>query len=1114
MRKTFFTLLLAGFVSLSASAQQTVKSFPKLTMAKAPLAAPAYTPSAIDDKALGTKIFATQVTDESKYRSWLSFYDKNPYNLNRIKIYENEVGCQQHGIQCGAMVGDKYYAIYGSYNQNYGGPYEWFGYEYFGTVDVRTGEFTPIKDFRVEGTNGGLVSNPIYMNSTGEQKMPALMGMSYNPADGLLYMIARYQKDEYTNAQTRLYTVDTETGEFSLVTTFDAQIFNFCFDYDGNMYTLEPWWKQTGTDEETGAAVYTWSGTYFREYDENFELVDGKSFRVKTSENQDAYMQYYGSMSFNYTNGDLYITCPVSSDNTGTAGYDRLIKLDPNTGKYVESMTFMGGNQIVGLYVPYYAADAREAAARVSDLATAPDATGSAKVQLTWTNPTKAWNGEDLSELAEVLVYRKNADFKDCALSSEEIYDHSTLVATVPAGNDQIGKAMTWKDENPNQGMNVYYVVPCRVSGEKGVPDSIRCVAGLDIPAAPTDFTATLDGANVKLTWKAPVDGKNNGYIDPSALKYDIVRNPGKVLVATDVQGTEFTDETVANETRGKFTYTIVGKNEAGVSDSVTTAEIEAGAAPLPPVSFLINTEDDSKQWTAFEGWGGDGQTFEWAWNNTFRLITGSNSGSDWAASPSFRLEKGKTYRFTSSFRNDYPNVGHTIGRYVGTSLTEEGMSNKIGEETEYSAPNYYEANPVVKYEDIFTAPEDGTYYFGFKVSDNTDYDVLYFYGVQVEQIYANDLKASEFNLFGTDVVNGDLNKANVVVTNGGTENVAAGAYKILILQKYNGQQYTIGEVTETPAVRSGSVAEIPVTFKPLYEGKCDFAFQVVYDKDEFEGNNTSEWMEVEVLAYGENTPWSIVVTDGDEWDYTYFPFSYVDPTDGSQSLYTKADFADKGDVTNTIERIGYLYKGNDLTDAIQVDNVTVWMTNTDLAQFADGNAWIDESTMTQVFNGNVTLYPGSNNILSFQLDEPFAYDPAKNLVICVEHSGTVSKMFPILCRTFNENGARNRSLRYWSSLSSKFTEKAAPVLYVGFTPNRGDGIDEIKGTASNVYFDAQSGKLVLNGSRAEIYDISGKLLRSYNSASEVAPSLPAGLYIIKAHGTDGKTQSVKLNIK
>ena len=91
------------------------------------------------------------------------------------------------------------------------------------------------------------------------------------------------------------------------------------------------------------------------------------------------------------------------------------------------------------------------------------------------------------------------------------------------------------------------------MDGEKGVPDSIRAVAGNDIPVVVTNFTAALDGENVKLTWDAPVDGKNNGYVDPASLKYDIVRNPGEKTVASDLAATTFTDEEVASLVRGKY---------------------------------------------------------------------------------------------------------------------------------------------------------------------------------------------------------------------------------------------------------------------------------------------------------------------------------------------------------------------------------------------------------------------------------------------------------------------------------------------------------------------------------------------------------------------------------
>ncbi|WP_337776137.1 hypothetical protein [Prevotella pectinovora] len=83
-------------MTFSAFGQQKVKTFPTLerTKAKAPakVEAPSYAPSGIDDKALGTKIYATQIEDESKMRSWLNFNTSNPGKLNRIREFENAIG--------------------------------------------------------------------------------------------------------------------------------------------------------------------------------------------------------------------------------------------------------------------------------------------------------------------------------------------------------------------------------------------------------------------------------------------------------------------------------------------------------------------------------------------------------------------------------------------------------------------------------------------------------------------------------------------------------------------------------------------------------------------------------------------------------------------------------------------------------------------------------------------------------------------------------------------------------------------------------------------------------------------------------------------------------------
>ena len=1109
MKKTFLTLLFAGVMTFSAFGHQKVKTFPTLerTKAKAPakVEAPSYAPSGIDDKALGTKIYATQIEDESKMRSWLNFNTSNPGKLNRIREFENAIGEQQYGLFLGCWGGDKYYGYYGIANLNSNNPaFEWRGFQDFVSLDVETGETTSIKNLR-QGEDNATV---VWYNRLGDQAFPVIQDMSYNPSDNKVYAMAKYQKDENTDAVSILYTIDKETGELSEVKRFQDQILDFCFDYEGNMYAVAIYW----TNAEGGG--FQWSGTLLNKYDAEFEKVDGKQMRIKDMDKKNVLVNGYGSLSFDYTTGDLYLaSCIAPTD--GSSNYDRFVKLDPKTGKYADyPQSFNSGNMIVGMYIPYFEADNRDAAGRVTDLTATPNPQGATDITLAWKNPTTTWAGDELKELANVQIYRKNASYTKGVTSSEELFANSKLIATVPATAESIGKEMTWKDTEPETGINTYYIVPCRVDGEKGVPDSIRAVAGADIPGVVTNFTAALDGENVKLTWEAPVDGKNNGYVDPASLKYDIVRNPGVKTVASDLAATTFTDEEVATVVRGKYTYTIVAKTPAGVSDAVVSNSVEAGIPPLPPVKFGTETEDEAGQWTAFENpMTADGNVWKYVvWDHTYQLYVNAGVGEDWTASPAFRMEKGRTYLFTSKFNNGWPDAGHTIGRYVGTTPTLEGMTEKIGEETEYSAPGY--TNPIVTYEDKFTAPEDGTYYFGFRISDNTAYDTFNFYGVEIEPMFANDLKALDLEIFGGDVVSGNYNKCKAHIKNNGSETAEAGSYKVEVLQNIDGTETVVGSTEETPVVRAESTSDVTVEFMPQGEGDSNFSFRIVYSKDEFNGNNTSEAKKVNVIPFGDATPWSMVVTGDDEWNASYTPTCCVGGFSGSQSIYLKSDFAEKPSDSNTIERIGYEYNSNGFNDALPIGTFTVWMANSDLTEFTDASQWLDESSMTQVYSGPVTLYPGTGNMLSLQLDTPFEYDPTKSLVICAQQEGSVDPEFAALWRVFNWNGARNRSLRFWTPKSSRtFCEASAAALFVGFKQNL-SGIQDVNGNAAgNVYYNAETGKLVLGGAQADVFDISGKLVRSYNGVSQVAPSLPAGMYVVKARTANG-TQSVKVSVK
>lgn len=1111
MRKTFITLLLAGIAALSVSAQQRVKTFLPAAaktegVAKAPLMkSDGVVPTSIDDKANGTFMYATTLASSTKVKYWLSFYSNSYYNtLNQITSLSaptDEVGSSTgRGIFCSAYIGDnKVFALtgHGVYNPGIA-TLEFRKFEAFEILDATTGKsLKQVKSFKTmyESSTDSTGTEVFYYGFYGENELPAFDDFAYDPSTETLYAIARYQQDANTNAVTRLYTIDVETGAYTKIMEINDQVLSLTFDYDGNMYTVSPWWKK-GTD-----GLYTLSGTNLSKYDENLQLVTSSVKHIVDSELQDyVIMGSNGSLQFNYTNGDLWWIC------MNTSGYDKIGKLS-EAGLYSDTQSFYPGDQMIGLYIPYLTADERGAAAQVSDLKVLPDPTGAAKATVKWTNPTTTWNKQELSEMKEVLVYRKKAGM-DKALSSEEIYANSDLIATVPA-DGQVGKEMQFVDESATLGNNTYYVVPCRVSGEKGVPDSVRCVVGTDVPAAVENLVAEAEGDGIRITWSAPSLGENNGYINKADLKYTLVRQPDGVKVADGIADTTFVDNTLGE--MKKYSYDVYATNAAGTSKVNTSNGVTAGLAPYPPVSYSATNETDANQWTVVDA-NNDYSTFYWYdWYKHLTLNTSSYGCDDWAISPAFRLKAGKTYKFISKFKNFYSHVLCNISRTVGQGTTVEAQSNVIGEEEDYSSDINWPEDYVV-YEDLFKAPEDGTYNFGFRVSKSQGYDLILLGGVEIEEVVDNDMKAVSFDM-PKDLVSGDENTVSVTVLNNGGNDVQAGAYTVSIVQIVDGTEKVVGTTTATPALKSAESTTVSVDFMPNNEGEQQFAALVSLPGDQNTKNDKTDFVTVDVLPYG-TTPWTGIVTDGNEEKYSYWPFAFTDATDGSQSVYTASDLDLAGKKSNTIDRIGYEYDCT-FDDAREVPNLKIYMMNVDKSSMSGDNDWGEPTTMTQVFDGTVTVKPGNGNLLSINLDTPFEYNPEKNLLVCAVRNGGEYGTYNILWRSFNYDGFKYRSVRYSSYFSTKYAEKELPVLYVGFHKEASTGIDQVN--ASSKAFAYENGKLVFgeNTRSASVYDVSGKLVRTYSAAGNtvVNPGLPSGLYIVKTQAADGSMSSMKLNI-
>lgn len=1103
MRKSLlFSALLAVGIASPAMAQQNAKAFPKL-QPTAVTATPQSTgavkaPAAYDDKGRGKLIYAVEQLDYNRQRGFVKFYTGNPYSsVEKVitEFKENTTTEQLYGARCGAFDGNRYYAyLVNSYSAGFG-DYP----QAFISIDPLTGEYETIAEY----------------DDSDQPSWPTLYEMAYDYSSETMFALGQgVSEDNPEVAASILYTIDLSTGDFEEVTRYEGIYLGLAFDYDGKMYATA--YKYNKNDELVGTNLVI--------FDDNYQ-VDSTVNLTLDGANYEPY--YCTSMEFDHTTGDLY-WLPQNSSM-----YEKVVKIDTSTGVMTDLGSVTLGTTLNGLYIPFLTADSREAAGQVTSIDAAADETGTAKANVSWTNPAKAWNNTELSQLEKVLVYRKLASGTSNELSkTEELLaaDNSELVATLDATG--VGQAQQWTDENPLNGVNTYYIVPCRVSGELGVPDSVRCYVGLDVPAAVSNATLVKDGNNMNISWTAPTQGVNKGYINPDDVTYTITRMPDNKVVATGVKGTSYTDASELGE-ENSYYYIIQGANASGEGATAETNSVVAGKPFTAPYLFTFDTEGNAGRWTVVDNAGS--HYFEYSSFAQSMLLIAEGGSDDWIISPSLSFKAGHTYKFKVKFNNAYADTPYNVKMTVGTDRTAASQTNVIYEESDVTAVGYYDQN-MVEFTGTYTAEADGVYYFGYNIS-GTGTDNYYVHSVHFTEVSAKDLEATSLNDAAEAVAEAD-NKCTVTVTNVGTEEQSA--YKVKVVCKGDNGDEVVGETTDVPAIKAGRSANVELTFKPTIDGTFDFVGVVELEGDGDVTNDTTAAVKVSVSEAGRDT-WTTTATDSNLGSDTNVPFSYNSSCDISQSLYLASDF--EAPAEGKITRIGYEYDGNDnLTDRTPATNLKVYMGSTDKTSFyaymraswwACSEDWaVMGPDVTLVYDGDVTVEPG-HNILALDLIEPYEYDRTKNLLVLTIREGSVdaSYCWPVLWKTYNnvdltpltdtEAPTNVRTLRFSKSTSFNNSNKAeieafVPVLHMAF--GTGDAIFNATAGDKAVSYDAQSGKLVFgNGVKAaQVYDLTGKLVRSYQATetqSTVSPSLSEGLYIVRALSANGEAQSVKLSI-
>ncbi|MGM9868129.1 MAG: hypothetical protein ACI30R_00690, partial [Sodaliphilus sp.] len=292
---------------------------------------------------------------------------------------------------------------------------------------------------------------------------------------------------------------------------------------------------------------------------------------------------YIQSMEFDHATRTLYWQADFSKTKS------MLAVVDTATGKATTIDEVGNDARLAGIYVPFVSPATTAPGAPTALKATA-DADGQEKATITWTNPSRTFGGQTIGNLLGVKVKRGDEVIKEFS-------------APTP------GEEMSFTDENSSTGMVTYSVVASNGSGE-GMLASTDVWVGHDIPAEVTKLgiTNTAEGG-AELSWIQPTAGAHGGYIDTTSLCYKITRMPEGVVVADDVKGDAYVDNSV--QSIGEYYYVVTSKTADGEGDSARSASMFVGSTAAFPYTCSFNTQAEFMSWYVIDN-NGDGSTWKY----------------------------------------------------------------------------------------------------------------------------------------------------------------------------------------------------------------------------------------------------------------------------------------------------------------------------------------------------------------------------------------------------------------------------------------------------------------------------------------------------------------------
>jgi hypothetical protein len=484
---------------------------------------------------------------------------------------------------------------------------------------------------------------------------------------------------------------------------------------------------------------------------------------------------------------------------------------------------------------------------------TEPREDGTADVTITFTTPTTYCENYDkyegLDELTQVALCQLNR--------STWSYE---VVQSIE--NPEIGKQYSFTLENLASGYQNYVLIASNSASPE--LDSnydgrayVYAYVGADTPGEVGNLVVNSDSyPDIKISWDAPSQGQNGGYVNPAEFTYTVVRYiswENQETIASGITETSCTDH-VEFDKLTEYRYIVYATNSQGDGAQLYSESLVLGPAATLPFSESFPTGNDEYIWTQastsyslypstyISQWGNGAYTafgyFANGYDEDYGALLFNTQANTWgdqvyseASYTSCDIDISTADSPALSFYHYvWPSAENTLKSSVGIIQNGETTVLKEFTYTEGAQGWNLEVLPLTQFvgkgniKIVFAAGCD-SYSNGFAAFDCIKVDELLTKDMQIKSIYA-PAKVDA----GTD-----FNVA-VTVLNGGAE-------------KAEGYTVTLYKDGEACGTQSGDALEIggsatlnyPFTADNSYNENTSFNATVTFDGDQKLDNNESE---------------------------------------------------------------------------------------------------------------------------------------------------------------------------------------------------------------------------------------------------------------------------------